>query len=50
MTGSEVTIEDTSDLLVEMEAKESIIVPVIIHNGGPFWVRTRDLSLIRTAL
>ena len=23
---------------------------VDIKNGGPFWVRTRDLSLIRTAL
>ena len=35
----------------ELEAAESRgIANGVQNNGGPFWARTRDLSLIRTAL
>ena len=49
VTGSLIELSYTIPLF-EGQSQESLAVPHIVHYGGPFWTRTRDLSLIRTAL
>ena len=50
VSGSEVSLSYIPPLLTGMTPRETFLVPPIVHYGGPFWARTRDLSLIRTAL
>ena len=50
VSNSEVTVSYSLPLTLHNTEKESIGVLAFVQNGGPFWTRTRDLSLIRTAL
>lgn len=50
VTGDEVLLTYTIPMLPKEVTEERLPVLSIVHGGGPFWVRTRDLSLIRTAL
>lgn len=50
VTGTEVLLSYTIPLSAGAASQETLVVPPIVHDGGPFWARTRDLSLIRTAL
>ena len=50
VTGSEVLLSYNIPLSAGAASQETFVVPPIVHDGGPFWTRTRDLSLIRTAL
>ncbi len=47
---SEVTIDYTLPIPPLNQDKETVGVLAFIQNGGPLWIRTTDLSLIRTAL
>ena len=48
--GTEVRLIYTIPMPPKGISQEAVGVPPIVHYGGPFWTRTRDLSLIRTAL
>ena len=50
VTRDGVILTYTTPLLPDGESLETIGVLGTDHYGGPFWTRTRDLSLIRTAL
>ena len=50
VTGNEVLLKYKIPLLPDGGSHEAIGVLDTVHYGGPFWTRTRDLSLIRTAL
>ena len=48
--GKEATLTYTMPLLPDGTSYETAGVLDTVHYGGPSWTRTRDLSLIRTAL
>jgi site-specific DNA recombinase len=50
VTGAEVLMTYTIPMPPKQLSQETLVVPPIVHYGGPFWTRTRDLGLIRTAL
>jgi hypothetical protein len=50
VTGDDALLTYTMPILPGGVAEERLSVLPIVHGGGPFWTRTRDLSLIRTAL
>ncbi len=50
VTGDEVLLTYTIPMLPRGIIEEKLPVMSIVHNGGPFWTRTRDPSLIRTVL
>ena len=50
VTGTEALMTYTIPMPPQQLSQETLAVPPIVHYGGPFWARTRDLSLIRTAL
>ena len=50
VTGSEGLLTYNIPLSASSTSQDTLAVPPIVHDGGPFWTRTRDLSLIRTAL
>ncbi len=50
VTGKQVVLSYSIPVSQKGISREEISVPPIAHNGGPSWARTRDLSLIRTAL
>ena len=50
VTGDEALLTYTIPMLPRGVTEEKLPVLPIVHHGGPFWTRTRDLSLIRTAL
>ncbi len=50
VTGKEATISYSMPVAYDPIPEKATAVPLIVHDGGPFWTRTRDLSLIRTAL
>ena len=49
VTGTKVLLSYNIPLSAGSASPETLVVPPIVHYGGPFWTRTRDLSLIRTA-
>ena len=50
VTGNEVLLTYTIPMLPKGVTEERLPVLSIVHGGGPFWIRTRDPSLIRTVL
>ena len=50
VTGAEVSISYTMPVSAGTTIEKLAPVPHIVHNGGRFWIRTRDPSLIRTVL
>ena len=50
VTGDEVVITYTMPLTPDGSSMDRVGVLPTVRHGGPFWTRTRDLSLIRTAL
>ena len=50
VTGDEVLLSYTMPILPRGLSEETLPVLSIVHDGGPLWSRTTDLSLIRTAL
>ena len=50
VTGTEVLLNYNIPLSAGAASQDTLVVPPIVHDGGPFWTRTRDPSLIRTVL
>ncbi len=50
VTGDEVLLTYTIPMLPRGVTEEKLPVLSIVHDGGRFWIRTRDPSLIRTVL
>ena len=50
VTGNEVVLSYTMPVIPDNLTMEKEGVLPTVQYGGPFWTRTRDLSLIRTAL
>ena len=50
VTRDEVLLTYTMPFSPQGMSEERVGVLSTVHYGGPFWTRTRDLSLIRTAL
>ena len=50
VTGNEAVLTYTIPILSEKVTFEKEEILPIVQHGGPSWSRTRDLSLIRTAL
>jgi hypothetical protein len=50
VTGDHIVLTYTIPMTVKGLTEEELPVLCTIHDGGRFWIRTRDPSLIRTVL